>query len=298
MAVFSLFILYILAMLGLAALVVPTLQPWVFDPIGLEPESSLYRFAMLSAAMGLPFFLRFLALDSWRAAGYTLPRNEAWAAIGYGILIGVAIMVVLTGTQWLLGIHFFDPPPDKWSAFYVVRYLLSGLISGLAVGFIEETFLRGLMHTGMRRTLGFWSTASLTSLLYAALHFMKPAELGDREFNSANALDMIVEGLVRIAQSGQVFDSFVTLVMVGIFLSMVRERTGNILWAIGIHAGWVMIIKVMKYLTDAKVIDGETSIWIGDYDDITGWMATLWLGGIALIYWYRSAPSATQTNDK
>ena len=159
MAVFLLFLTYIFGLLALAALVVPPIYPWVFDPIGLKPESSLYRFAMLVAALGMPFFLRFLALNSWRAAGYTLPKPAAWSALGRGILIGSAIMLVLTGSQWALGIQHFSPPDDKWSAFYVVKYLLSGLVSGIAVGLIEETFFRGLLHTGMRRHLGFWATA-------------------------------------------------------------------------------------------------------------------------------------------
>ncbi len=287
MAVFLAFLTYILAMLGIAALLVPLMQPWLFDPLGLRPASSLYRFAMLSAVLAMPLFLRLLQLDSWRAAGYTLPRRAAWAALGRGILIGVAIMVALTGAQWLLGMHYFDPPADKWGVHYALRYLVAGLLSGLAVGLIEETLLRGLMHTGMRRRLGFWATASLTSLLYASLHFMKPGALDGRTFDSATALHMIAEGLARIAASGHLFDSFVTLFVVGIFLSMVRERTGNILWAIGIHAGWVMIIKLMKYLTDPSLVDGENSFWIGDYDDITGWLATLWLGSIAALYWCR-----------
>jgi len=288
MLVFLTFFAYLMAFLGLAVLLVPTLQPLLFDSIGLKPESSLYRFAMLGAALAMPIFLRTLRLASWRAAGYTLPRARAWSALGRGLLIGLSVMLVLTGTQWALGLHHFAPPPDKWSTFYVARTLVSGLLSGLAVGLIEETFFRGLMHTGMRRRLAFWPTAVLTSLLYAALHFMKPAGPGDDPFDTANALRMIGEGLARIADSAHVSDSFVTLVVVGIFLSMVRERTGNILWAIGIHAGWVMIIKVMKYLTDATKVDGQYSVWVGAYDHITGWMATFWLGAIAAVYWYRT----------
>lgn len=290
MAIYLLFLAYILALLGLAAIVVPGIYPSVFEPIGLKPESSLYRFAMLAAALGMPFFLRFLALNSWRAAGYTLPRSQAWSALGRGLLVGIAIMVGLTGVQWGLDIHHFDPPGDKWSAYYVLRYLISGLISGLAVGFIEETFFRGLMHTGMRRRLAFWPTALLTSLLYAAVHFMKPGKLGEADFDITRAFSMIGEGLARLGESADVLDSFITLVVVGIFLSMVRERSGNILWAIGIHAGWVMVIKVMKFLTDPTKVDGQYSVWIGDYDRITGWMATIWLGIIALVFWYRTRP--------
>lgn len=292
MPVFLYFLAYLFACLGLAVVLVPVIQPWVFQPIGLEPESSLYRFAMLSALIGMPFFLRTMNLNNWKAAGFGLARRDAWPALGQGLLIGIVIMGILTTTQWLLDIHYFAPSPAKWNAVYFVRTLLAGLIGGLAVGLIEETFFRGLLHTGMRRSLTFWPTAIITASLYAAVHFMKPEPLAGGVLNSSNAFDSIAAGLGRIGDFTPIADSFVTLVVVGLFLSMVRERTGNIIWAIAIHAGWVMIIKLMKYLTDTRYIDGEASPWVGSYDHITGWMATLWLGVIAAIYWYRTRPKA------
>lgn len=290
MIVFLLFLTYLLAFLALAALIVPDLYPFTFQPIGLDQDSSLYRFAMFAAALCLPFALRFVGLDSWRAAGYTLSWPQARRALALGLLIGVAIMLLLTAAQWALGLHHYAVPEHKTGVSYLLRYLLSGLISGLAVGLIEETFFRGLMHTGLRRSLGFWSAALLNSSLYAALHFMKPASLGEAPFDTANAFRIIAEGLARIAGSPELLDSFLTLILVGVFLSMIRERTGNILWAIGIHAGWVVVIKVVKFLTNPTRVDGETSFWLGGYDHITGWMATLWLGAIAAVYWWRTRP--------
>lgn len=290
MTVFLYFLTYLLACLGIAVLAVPMLHPWLFEPLGLAPESSLYRFAMLLALLGLPFFLRLLDLNNWQAAGFGLPRREARAALGKGLLIGIAIMAVLTIALWLLDIRHFGPPADKWSLAYLLRTLLGGLVAGLAVGLIEETFFRGLLHTGMRRSLGFWSTATVTALLYAALHFMKPQALGDTHFDSTAAFGSITAGFGRITEFAPISDSFITLFIVGIFLSMVRERTGNILWAIAIHAGWVMIIKLAKYLTNTSYVDGQASFWVGEYDHITGWMASLWLGLIAAVYWYRTRP--------
>ena len=294
MAIFLLFLSYLLLLLGLSALMVPSIYTAVFAPIGLNPDSSLYRFAMLIALIGLPYLARLVALNDWRAAGYGASRATAWRAIGLGLLIGVAIMLVLTGAQWLLDMRHYAVSPEKQGASHVLRYLMSGLASGLAVGLIEETFFRGLLHTGMRRSLGFWPTALLTSTLYAALHFVKPAPLGDAPFDSARALDMISEGFLRLGDLSGVFDSFVTLVVVGIFLSMVRERTGHILWAIGIHAGGVAIIKLTKFLSDPTRIDGQSSFWLGGYDHITGWMATLWLGAIAVVFWYLGRARTTR----
>lgn len=47
MVVYRLFLLYRFGLLGAAVLVVPSLQPLLFDPIGLAPASSLYRLATL-----------------------------------------------------------------------------------------------------------------------------------------------------------------------------------------------------------------------------------------------------------
>ena len=291
MSVFLLFTAYLFTLLGLATIVVPPLQPVLQQGLGLEPASSLYRVPMLAAALLLPWFLRPLALNHWRAAGYTLARRQAWTALGKGVVIGITIMLLLTAMQWLLDMHHFAVRDGRWTLYHFAKVLISGLISGLAVGFIEETFFRGLMQTGMRRTLGFWATALLTAVLYAALHFIKPEALGAADFTSGEALRMIGDGLARLGSPAPFADSFVTLVVVGVFLSMVRERTGNILWAIGIHAGWITIIKLFKYLTDTTIVDGRASVWIGTgYDDITGWMATLWLGAIAAVYWYRTRP--------
>lgn len=289
MAVFLLFLSYLFGLLALSPLVVPAIYPGMLEPLGLKPESALYRLPMLMAAIALPLFLRLMALNSWQAAGFTLPRRAAWLALAKGLLLGISIMVVLTALLWALGAHEFAPPTDKWSALYLLRYAIAGLLTGLAVGFIEEVFFRGLMHTGMRRrSLGFWPTAVLTATLYAALHFMKPESPGPGVFDTNNAYQMIWTGVSRVTDLGPVHDSFVTLVLVGIFLSMVRELTGSILWSIGIHAGWVMVIKVFKYLTDTATINGQTSIWVGDYDDITGWLASIWIGLIMAIYWLRS----------
>jgi len=126
----------------------------------------------------------------------------------------------------------------------------------------------------------------------AVLREYLPEPLGDAGFTITEATRMISDGLARLASPAPFADSFVTLIVVGVFLSMVRERTGNILWAIGIHAGWITIIKLYKYLTDTTLVDGMASPWIGTgYDDITGWMATLWLAAIAAVYWYRSRPA-------
>ena len=79
-------------------------------------------------------------------------------------------------------------------------------------------------------------------------------------------------------------DSYTALFAAGLFLSMVRERNGNIALCAGIHAGWVLTIKLVKEVTNAAT-DTPAAILIGSYDSIIGWAAAAVLGLVTLWYW-------------
>ena len=298
MRIYLLFLGYIFGLLLLAAALVPWAHPALFAHLGLEPASSLYRLAMLVALLALPWFLQRIRLNSWEAAGFTAPRTEGWRQLGLGFLAGCAILAVLAVAETLTGMHHLAIPASKATAAYVAKTIVSGALSGLAVGLIEETFFRGLMQTGLRRSMAFWPSALLIATLYAALHFVKPEPLGDNPFDHAHAFSMLFGGFARLTEASVFADSLTTLFVAGVFFCMIRERTGSVVWAIGIHAGWVMSIKLFKYLTDPTLVDGAPSPWIaGGYDHVTGWLATLWLSAVAWIYWHISSPAIRMASD-
>lgn len=287
MRAFVAFIVYFFGCLLLAAILVPWVQPWLQSILGdgATPSRTLYRFAMLLALVGFPWFLRTQQLNSWHLVGYTLPMRQAWMAIGKGLLYGILILLVL-----VIGLLLVDAREialrDDFSAGRLIKIVITGLVSGLLVGVIEETFFRGMMHTGMRRSLGFWPTALIISAFYAAVHFIRPMRLPENTpLTLSTSLDMALQGIARLMDFATIADSFFALLMAGLLLSMVRERTGSILWTIGIHAGWVAVIKTTKHVTDAR---GGESFWIGSYDQITGWMAALWLILLSAWYWRQS----------
>jgi LPXTG-motif cell wall-anchored protein len=58
---------------------------------------------------------------------------------------------------------------------------------------------------------------------------------------------------------------------------------------VGLHAGWVFIIKFSKTLTDAAP-PGAWSFLVGSYDGYTGYLAAGWMGILSLLlggwlYW-------------
>lgn len=289
MRIFLTFFGYLGVCLTLSALISPWLHGQLGDLVALTPDRLLYRFAMLLALLGLPWLLRFLQLNTRVAIGFDMPRRTGWHCLVTGLGLGILILGVLSASLLLIDARVLALPAGL-NGVRLLKLVFGGLISGLAVGLIEETFFRGMLHSGMRRSLGFWPSAMAISTLYAGLHFIRPGRPTGEEFDVAMAFGMLGEGLARLGDWMAIGDSFIALLLAGLLLSMVRERNGHILWNIGIHTGWVMVIKLTKHLSNANP-DSGAGIWIGSYDQIIGWLAALWLAVLCTLYWHLSRPA-------
>lgn len=279
MGIFVTFILYLAAMLLLAAALHYPLHSLLSEWFTVRPDRLMYRSGMVFAAIGLWPLMKWLNLANREAAGYGLPKGEFWRTLLRGWGWGLLILLVLSLALLLLGIR---QPTDHILIGKLGKVLLAGLIGGLLVGFIEETFFRGVMHQGLRRSLSFWPTTTLTASLYAALHFMRPPRMGaDDPVDWSTGWQLLAGMFDRYADPLALLDSFIALFAVGVFLSLVRERTGNIALCIGMHAGWVLVIKLTRFLTESAA-DAPLAFLAGSYDGMIGWLATGWL---ALLGW-------------
>ena len=80
----------------------------------------------------------------------------------------------------------------------------------------------------------------------------------------------------RISRSHSHFiDAFLCLVAVGVLLGMARVYTGNIAASIGLHAGWVAVIYVVKE-TSKREMDSPLRWMLSDADGFVGWMVLAW----------------------
>jgi len=291
MPIFLAFFAYFVGCMLISAVLLPWLHPWFASWFDATPDRSLYRFGMLLTALGLPLFLTVTHVRDRATIGWLPPAGGVRRVLARGLLLG-SVMLVAT----VLALGLFGVREMKTGELDVTRILsaaLSGLVSGLVVGLIEEFFFRGPMQGGMRRTLSFWPTALLTASFYSIVHFIRPTPLEGAALDISSSLLMLWGGLQQVLAFGQYADSFVTLVLGGIILSMARERTGSIFLAIGIHAGWVMVIRITKAVTETD--QGSAWIWLIDgYNNITGLMASVVIAASALIYWQRTRPRSIQ----
>lgn len=245
------------------------------------------RIAMLVLATLLVILCRHLGLKHKRDFGYGLPRRRfvrvslLWAAVG--------MATAAAGAAFLLGTHLrvmnagFVP-----SASSFLHVFLIGVGSGIAVALVEESVFRGAMHTAIERESGPWAAALLTAPLFAVLHFFAKARIPAADLRWASGFDLLLLSFAPLSHPALVLDSFLSWLLVGLILSLTRALTGNIAAAVGLHAGWVVVLRMLQQSTVAGASPAY-GVWVGRFDGLLGYWMLPWGAAIAAAVWFSRA---------
>ncbi|HEV7607749.1 MAG TPA: CPBP family intramembrane glutamic endopeptidase [Steroidobacteraceae bacterium] len=244
------------------------------------------RVGMLLLVVGFVVVARKLKVADRRSLGFGLPAPRFVAEVGKAVFFGALLMMPALITMIAFDMRQRVGAPldvEHW-----VRLALSGIVTGLTVALIEETFLRGAMQTAITRESGARLAILLTSLVYAITHFIGRYRVPAADVNAGSGFDMLAHALGVLGHPLHILDAFVCLTAVGCLLGLVRARTGNIAASIGLHAGWVAMIYVVRETSERR--SGAPGAWLlSEYDGFIGWLVLAWtlaIGG-ALICWYR-----------
>jgi membrane protease YdiL (CAAX protease family) len=169
-------------------------------------------------------------------------------------------------------------------------------VSGLAVALIEETFLRGALQTGITRESGAPLAIVLTSLLYAATHFIGRMRIAPADVDAWSGVELIRGTLAAFAEPLAIGDAFICLALVGALLGLVRARTGNIAACIGLHAGWVWVITFVRETSQPDPAQ-PLAFLLSNFDGVVGWLVAAWtlVIGVALHALYARRTSGVGT---
>ncbi len=209
----------------------------------------------------------------------------------------VIIKAWLIGIASLIPISLFFLLCDyrAWNPFYshellsLLMTIFSAIVSGLIIGIIEESFFRGLLQTELTNILNTTSSIIIVCLIYSSVHFLElPEGFSTQSIQWNSGFTFLLSSFSAFSQPSLIWDSWIALFAAGLFLSIVRLRTNNILWCIGIHAGWVAHIKIIKAFTDRNN-EAACSSLTGSYDKYIGELSTAWVI-LLLVAWvmYRS----------
>jgi membrane protease YdiL (CAAX protease family) len=226
----------------------------------------LDRSFLIVALAGLWPLLRSLGGKSWREMGITPPYGQ-WNKLGGGLLLGLGSLALVAGIATASGEFRFVQPADVHK---VVTTLLSAVGTAVVVSVLEEILFRGGVFGGLRRVL-YWPFAlAASSAIYALVHFLQRADTtGAVAWNSG--LVLLPRVLGGFADVHALVPGFFTLTLAGALLAFAYQRTGNLYFSIGLHGGWIFILKMFGAFT-AQTPGGVVRFW-GTAKIFDGWLA-------------------------
>jgi len=253
-----------------------TVAGWAFHRVAS-------RIAMLVLVVGLVGLCRHLRLTTKRDFGYALPWRRFLAqSLMWGV-VGMATAAV--GAAFLLStqLRIMDPSFVPSAAGFA-RIFLVGAGSGISVALLEETVFRGVMHTAIERESGIWTAALLTAPLFAVLHFFAKVRIPAADVGWGSGFHLLALSFAPLGHPALVLDSFLSWLVVGLILSLTRVLTGNIAVAIGLHAGWVVVLRMLQESTTSGNSPAY-SAWVGRFDGLLGYWLLPWGIAMAAALW-------------
>jgi uncharacterized protein len=241
------------------------------------------RVGMLALLVGFVALARRLRLADRVSLGYGVPRRVFVREMSLGLALGVASMLGVVGLMAALGLLEWRSGMSTAPA-ALAKLIVTCALSGFAVAFIEETFLRGAMQTAITRESGTAAAVVLTAVLYAATHFFAKVHIAAAQVSPHSGLDLLAGTLQAFAHPLGIADAFLALLAVGVVLALVRAATGNIAACIGLHAGWVWVMLVAHGMTQ-PLAAAPLGFLLSRFDGFVGWLVLAWTALLAVPLW-------------
>ena len=278
----------IFVFLLLVLLLTVVISPWAAalwnSLIETRPQWHEYRypfshiFGRLFMVLGVVLFFpcrHLLKIESLSQLG--LRPNRQWHCdFARGALIALASFVAVVSLMSLL--HVFTPF-FRLSLSTAVERCFKALLTALTVGVLEEIFFRGVVFKGLLEDLRPAAAFTLSSLFYAAIHFIKPAE----QFSVAGldpwaGIRYLTGAFQPFLDPASLLPGLFGLFLIGLVLAYAFLRTGSLYLSMGLHAGWVFGLKTIRVFGDYR---REDLGWLfGSLEPklvsgIAGWIAIL-----------------------
>jgi len=252
---------------------------WPFHRIG-------ERIGMLALVIGFILVARRVGLSDKQSVGYALPRPLFVREMLTALVLGVVGMGAIVGIMTALGLLDWTQASTATGG-KLVKIIFNRLLSGIAVGFIEETMLRGVMFAAIQRESGTKWAIFLTSVIYAAVHFLAKYYIPPEQVTSHSGFTLLAGMTNWFSRPLEMADAYMCLFAVGMVLAIIRARRGNIAACIGMHAGWVWVMLIARELTN-PVRDQPLSFLLSQFDGFIGWLVFGWtvLMGFVLVRFY------------
>ena len=213
--------------------------------------------------------------------GYLEPKPLFLLNILKGFLASILLLTPLICFFAYYHIRVFDFSSIVFDQYFLFTIIFTMFISFM-ISIIEESFFRGIM---IQKGNGLVITASVVfsgSLIYSLFHFIKIPLTIEETIYWDTGLFGLLKAFANIFNIIH-FDAALTLLVFGIFLAVIRLNLKTISYGIGLHAGFVFLIKTTKKFSDVDLYSKHNYL-VSDHDQFLGSAATIWITTLLIIY--------------
>lgn len=246
-------------------------------------QKVVHRTLKLSALLALWPLMQWLGLSSRSQWGYGTTVSSFAAALSLGFMFGIASLGLVVAFLVLVDVRVLTHPQEMTLVASLVA-LGEAMAAALIVGLIEETWFRGALFSAISMDLHAVRAVWVTALLFGAVHFVRAdPDLAPLDPSWVAGFTVIAHSFYQFSDSAFI-DSFLALVAAGFLLGLMRQRSGHIAACIGVHAGWVTVIKTTRMVSEVNA-DSPLAFLIGSYDGVIGYLAFLVFGLLSVGYY-------------
>jgi len=216
------------------------------------------RIALLVTLSSFYYFREYLGFGNIKSLGYSLNRRW-WQLLLVGLILSIISMLIIAFIMLRTSSRFVTP---GISFLLWVKYIAIYLLAGILVALIEETFFRGFLMQCLLKDTHLTAALIITNLFYAGVHFLKPHGMPKIEVLTlaVSLKSVLVFFKPLFTRWAEIWPSFLGLFLLGMALSFAYLRTRSLALPIGLHAGWIIGIKLLTAGTD---ITKPSSFWMG-----------------------------------
>ncbi|MBJ7258224.1 MAG: CPBP family intramembrane metalloprotease [Chthoniobacterales bacterium] len=283
-------LVYLVAALTIGALVAPPIF-WAGQYMAAEGLSDwlsgfpfhrvLNRCLQVSLLVFLWPALKWIGLRRPSDLGFQKNACGARDAIA-GFALAAAGVALVSALSLFAGLLAWRPDPDIAAIGRIV------LTAG-AVALVEETVFRGVILGLCLWSLSARASVFLSSLLFAVLHFLKPAKtrLAPDAVQWWSGFSETFSFAGNLPPAAVLAFGLASLFLAGWVLGQCAVRTRSLWLPIGVHAGWVLGVQTANLFFKSSVADGTSHLpWAGP-SLVSGAVPTglLPLAGLVLVGW-------------
>ena len=277
------FIIYFAIALILGTAIAYPLHQILTTWFELEFDRVASRSVLLVAViLFIPLF-RLLKFASWQEIGFSDTKKEFAQDLAKGIGFGILIMLPVIAGLLITQNRVLD---SDWeiSVGNITALFLTSMLAGLVIALLEETLFRGAMLTAIKKHGSVIFAIVTTSFIYALVHFLQPTiEFDANSLSWSSGFTLLKNSFLSLTQVSTIIDSFIALFLAGVLLAVVRIRSNKIALCMGLHAGWVLAIKIFKRVTDTNALS-DYAFLTGSYDKVIGYLAAICIAVFIILY--------------